>query len=155
MTSFRSALLFSVLLATCSARPDDGSKSHLDFAEKEKKILEECNKEIHAPESAIEHLLLMEEIDDSKEGKCLLKCAMTAFQIMQEDGHLDEEKTLAYIHHAYSKPETQAKVKEIADACIEQVEKVEDNCEHAYNFLKCFITEAKKNNIPKIHEEKH
>ncbi|MCY5962365.1 pheromone/general odorant binding protein, partial [Salmonella enterica subsp. enterica serovar 1,4,[5],12:i:-] len=86
------------------------------------------------------------DLDDSKESKCFMLCAMQAWGGMKDDGTLDLDHSKTYIDRAFVG--TADKVMASMRMCKDKEPKGDDLCHYAYAYSKCFNEELKRQNIP-------
>ncbi|KAK0088543.1 hypothetical protein PV325_011604 [Microctonus aethiopoides] len=98
-----------------------------------KAAVKKCNEEAGGDESTMEKIRNFEEIDDPK-FKCFHACIMKAAGSMNEDGTINEEKSIEDIPQDMPDRE---KMIEAIKACKD--EKGADECETAEKIAKCFM----------------
>ncbi|KAK0183052.1 hypothetical protein PV327_001130 [Microctonus hyperodae] len=125
---YRSTIVLLVLCATSICiLAHHGPPPHVKAA------IKKCNEEAGGDESTMEKFRRHEEIDDPK-FKCFHACIMKAIGSMNEDGSINEEKSIGDIPE--DMPDREMMIESIK-ACKD--EKGEDDCETATKITKCFM----------------
>nr|AYN07354.1 odorant-binding protein 13 [Yemma signatus] len=115
---------------------------------KELEVLKICKEKTKATQDAVDKFHKMEEdLDDSKEGKCLISCSLAEFGVMNGEGAIDDGNSMAYIKATF--PGHVDKVHKIWTSCQERETLGEDLCEYGHALVKCFNEEVTKEKITK------
>nr|AWW17240.1 odorant-binding protein 6 [Riptortus pedestris] len=134
-------LLIGALASSVCSEPEE------DIRKLETEILDVCKEKTKASQDAVNQLLKSGDLDESPEGKCLIKCGLQTFGTMTEDGAFNNIRARDYMKGAY--PENVDEAAEIWENCQAHAKKTDDKCDYAYKVIKCFFAGIKNQNIKK------